>query len=197
MILQAVVDSEGRFLDVSAGWHGEMTPARILRRTELCKSRASGVLDGASMELNGCGSVPMYFLGGTCCPLLPWLVTPYAEDELSGCGKSSKMASFNSVHYRGMELVNRAFVRLRSRWKLLRLVWNEECAEALPFVIVTCCLLHNYLIKCSEPVPEEVEATVVDSRFPEYEGKGNAEGERIREVIATHLSMVSKSMFLV
>ncbi|KAJ0965932.1 hypothetical protein J5N97_027070 [Dioscorea zingiberensis] len=199
VIAQAVVDSEGRFLDVSAGWHGKMTPARILRQTELCKSGASGVLDGAPMELNGGGSVPVYFLGGACCPLLPWLVTPYAEvDEgPGGCGSSSKMECFNSVHSRGMELVDRAFVRLRSRWQLLRVVWKEECAEALPFVIVACCLLHNYLIKCSEPVPEENEATAVESGFPVFEGKGNAEGERVREVIASHLSMVSQITFLV
>ncbi|KAJ0961309.1 hypothetical protein J5N97_000715 [Dioscorea zingiberensis] len=113
VIAQAVVDSEGRFLDVSAGWHGKMTPARILRQTELCKSGASGVLDGAPMELNGGGSVPVYF----------WVVL--------------------------VALATLAW--LRSRWQLLRVVWKEECAEALPLVIVACCLLHNYLIKCSEP----------------------------------------------
>lgn len=90
-----------------------------------------------------------------------------------------------------MKLVHRAFARLRARWQLLRGGWKDECAEALPFVIVSACLLHNYLIKCSEPVPPESEmGKEVEDRFPEFEGKGDEVGERIRRALALHLSKV-------
>lgn len=90
-----------------------------------------------------------------------------------------------------MQLVQRAFARLRARWQLLRGGWKDECAEALPFVIVSACLLHNYLIKCSEPVPEESEmGKEVEYGFPAFEGKGDKVGERIRCVLASHLSKV-------
>ncbi|PKA51492.1 hypothetical protein AXF42_Ash002857 [Apostasia shenzhenica] len=188
VVAQAVVDSEGRFLDVSAGWRSSMPPAEILPRTKLYSSQAVVLAGGPPLQLNGVGSsVPRYFLGGSCCPLLPWLLTPFAGNHGGGAA-----AVFNVVHGRGMELVHRAFGRLRARWQLLRGVWKEECAEALPFVIVAACLLHNYLIKCSEPLPEDWEAVAaeVESGFPEFEGTGDEAGEKIRGALASHLSKV-------
>ncbi|PKU70388.1 protein ALP1-like [Dendrobium catenatum] len=186
VIAQALVDSEGRFLDVSAGWRASMPPAEIIPRTKLHSSQAIVLACGPPLQLNGVGSsVPRYFLGGSCCPLLPWLLTPFSgADEPSGAA-----AVYNAVHARGMKLVHKAFVRLRARWQLLRGGWKEECAEALPFVIVSACLLHNYLIKCSEPVPDEsdMEKEVADG-FPAFEGKADKVGERIRCVLASHLS---------
>ncbi|XP_020583480.1 protein ALP1-like [Phalaenopsis equestris] len=189
VIAQALVDTEGRFLDVSVGWRASMHPAEILPRTKLHSSQAIVLACGPPLQLNGVGSsIPRYFLGGSCCALLPWLLTPFsAADELSG----ATAAVYNAVHARGMELVRKAFARLRARWQLLRGAWNDECAQALPFVIVSACLLHNYLIKCSEPVPEESElGKEVADGFPEFEGKGDKAGERIRCVLASHLSKV-------
>lgn len=189
VIAQALVDSEGRFLDVSAGWRASMPPAEIIPRTKLHSSQAIVLSCGPPLQLNGVGSsIPRYFLGGSCCPLLPWLLTPFsAADELNGAA-----TVYNAVHARGMKLVHRAFARLRARWQLLRGGWKDECAEALPFVIVSACLLHNYLIKCSEPVPHESEmGKEVEDKFPDFEGgKGDKVGQRIRRVLASHLSKV-------
>lgn len=191
VLAQALVDSEGRFLDVSAGWRLSMPPSDILPRTKLFSSQAVVLSNGPPLQLNGVGSsVPRYFLGGACCPLLPWLMTPFVRGEEAGSGAA---AVYNAVHARGMELVRRAFARLRGRWRLLgSLGWRDECAEALPFVIVSACLLHNYLIKCSEPVPPERGLGVdeEEERFEVFEEKGDEVGERIRSVLAAHLSKV-------
>ncbi|KAG0466913.1 hypothetical protein HPP92_018493 [Vanilla planifolia] len=184
VIAQALVDSEGRFLDISAGWWASMPPADILPRTKLHSSQAVVLCGGPPLQLNGVGSsVPRYFLGGPCCPLLPWLLTPFDQAE------AGPAFVFNSVHARGMLLVHKAFARLRARWRLLKCEWSEECAEALPFVIVAACLLHNYLIKCSEPVVEG-DMGVEEEEFAKFEGKGDEFGKRIRAVIASHLSSV-------
>jgi hypothetical protein len=95
-IAQALVDAEGRFLDVSVGWDPELAPAEILPRTKLYTSQSMVLANAPQGELIG-GSVPRYFLGPACCPLLPWLVTPYkhvvdATDDLS------KESIFNHVH---------------------------------------------------------------------------------------------------
>lgn len=133
--------------------------------------------------------MPRYFIGGSCCPLLPWLLTPYKDSDLDA-SSNAKGAVFNTVHARGMELAERAFSRLRARWKLLKTEWSEEVVEGLPYVVAASCLLHNYLVKCTEPVQEEADGCYVEMPFKEFEGKGDEGRERIRDAIASHLSQV-------
>nr|CAB3485948.1 unnamed protein product [Digitaria exilis] len=186
---QALVDADGRFLDVSVGWDTEMAPAEILPRTKLYTSQAIVLANAPQGELMG-GSVPRYFLGPASCPLLPWLVTPYshvdATDDLS------KESIFNHVHAHGMQVVKNAFGHVRARWRLLEECWKGECQEALPYVVVAGCLLHNFLIKCGEPMPEETQGNAADE-FGDFEGGKDKEGERIRDVLAAHLSLVSQN----
>ncbi|KAG8372659.1 hypothetical protein BUALT_Bualt12G0089600 [Buddleja alternifolia] len=187
LLVQAMVDSEGRFLDVSAGWPGCTKPENVLKRSKLYYGieNLKEYLNGPSFELNGGNSIPQYVLGDSCYPLLPWLLTPFSKknEELS----SSEMA-FNEVHSRGMELVGTAFMKLKKRWKLVGKKWKEQCIEAFPFVIVACCLLHNFLIKCSEVLPEENVKSCRDNEFPLFDGEENESGKGIRDALASHLS---------
>ncbi|KAL0403869.1 UNVERIFIED_CONTAM: protein ALP1-like [Sesamum radiatum] len=187
----ALVDSEGRFLDVSAGWPESNKPEDILKRSKLFSGieESKEYLNGPSFELNSGNSIPQYILGDSCYPLLPWLLTPYSENnrELS----SSEMA-FNGVHRRGMELMGTAFAKVKQRWKLVGKKWKEQCIEAFPFVIVSCCLLHNFLIKCSEILPDEHAEGYRDAGFPVFDGEDNESGKRIRDALASHLSRVSQ-----
>lgn len=162
-----------------------MSPADILPRTKLYSVQAAVL--GSNEVLVGGMQVPRYFIGGSCCPLLPWLLTPYKDSDSDA---SSTGAAFNTVHAQGMELAERAFLRLRAQWKLLRTEWSEEVVEALPYVVAASCLLHNYLVKCSEPLAEEMEGCHAEMVIEEYEGKGDEGGERIRNAIALHLSQV-------
>ncbi|KAL3532262.1 hypothetical protein ACH5RR_005783 [Cinchona calisaya] len=190
LIVQALVDSEGRFLDVSAGWPSTMNPEKILRKSKLFSGveETKEYLNGPSFELSDGNSIPQYILGDSCFPLLPWLLTPYKKFDENDELNSSKVA-FNSVHKGGMELVRMAFGRMRKSWKLVANKWNEQCVEAFPFVIVTCCLLHNFLIKCSEALPEENVECSRDQDFPVFDDGGVDEnGERIRDALASHLS---------
>ncbi|MQL83096.1 hypothetical protein Taro_015588 [Colocasia esculenta] len=195
VLAQVVVDSEGRFLDVSAGWPGSMSPAQILPRTKLFSSPAAKGLPAAAdgHEVDGVPgpSPPRYLLGGSSCPLLPWLLTPFPESDTGEEDHPSRRV-FNEVHAQGMKLAAKAVEAIRWRWRLLPAGWSSECAEALPFVIVVSCLLHNFLFKCSEVVPEEALDLAVEERFPGFEGKGNEEGERVREALAAHLYSVSQ-----
>ncbi|KAL6221331.1 hypothetical protein ACLB2K_009082 [Fragaria x ananassa] len=180
LLVQALVDSEGRFLHVSAGWPSTMKPEAIFRQSKLYL----GVEETREL-LNG-NVLPQYILGESCFPLLPWLLTPYvrsnAEDESFGVSEKA----FNSAHSRAMGLVGTAFVRVRVRWQLLSREWKEECREFLQFVVVTGCLLNNFLMKCSEPQPDVNEECLEE--LPVFEGEMDASGERIRDALATHLS---------
>ncbi|KAL6844487.1 hypothetical protein ACP4OV_026160 [Aristida adscensionis] len=189
-VAQALVDADGRFLDVSVGWDPSTPPAEILPRTKLYTSQALVLANAPHGELIG-GSVPRYFLGPACSPLLPWLVTPY-EAEAGAADASSKEGIFNHVHAHGMQVVTNAFGHVRARWRLLDECWKGECQEALPYVVVAGCLLHNFLIKCGEPMPEEIQQGDADE-FAKFGGEKDKEGERIRDVLAVHLSLVSRT----
>ncbi|XP_010250302.1 PREDICTED: putative nuclease HARBI1 [Nelumbo nucifera] len=192
IIVQALVDSEGRFLDISAGWPSSMSPYTILRQTKffLRVEESKELLNGPPSELSEGNLVPQYVLGDSCCPLLPWLITPFSKPSKDD--SNSMELAFNSTHNRGMELVSKAFARVRARWRLLSVNWKEKCMESFPFVIVTGCLLHNFLAKQSEPLPDETEDYLMEQKFPLFDGQGNESGERVRAALASHLSLVSQ-----
>ncbi|CAH9070304.1 unnamed protein product [Cuscuta epithymum] len=155
-VVQALVDSEGRFLDVSAGWPCTMNPGNILRQSKLFSGveESNEYLKGPSFELDDGKSIPQYILGDSCFPLLPWLLTPYPGSAEEG-DLSPAEAAFNAVHDRAMNVLRKSFGRIRMRWKLVADKWKGQCDEAFPFVFVSCCLLHNFCIKCSELLPDE------------------------------------------
>lgn len=190
MLVQALVDSEGRFLDISAGWPSTMNPAAILRQTRLYSGveKSRELLNGPSYTLSDGYSIPQYIMGDSCFPLLPWLLTPYDEHDSFG----SAQREFNAAHRRAMGLVDTAFGRVKARWQLLARTWKEECVEFLPFVIVMGCVLHNFLIKCGEPLPDEsVGVCLKEEESPVFEGEGDETGQKMRDALARHLSRVS------
>ncbi|XP_058111435.1 protein ALP1-like [Magnolia sinica] len=190
VIVQGLVDSEGRFLDVSAGWPGSMPPDTILRQTNLFSrvEESKEMLNGPTFELAGGNSIRQYVLGDSCCPLLPWLLTPYRQ---TGLNENDSRQVFNSVHGRGMALVNNAFGRVLARWRLLSARWKQDSVEFFPFIIISGCLLHNFLIKCGEPTTDEIGDYLREQRFQEHEEGENEGGKSVRDVLASHLSLVS------
>lgn len=192
VVVQALVDSRGRFIDVSAGWPGWMATDAIFRQSKLYSrvAEAKELLDGASFELSGGNSIRPYLLGDSCCPLLPWLLTPYPRLR-EGMDEESRRL-FNAAHGHGMELANNAFGRVLARWRLLSTRWKQECLEFFPFVVVAGCLLHNFLIDCGELAPWDIGDYAKEQRFPEFDGKEDESGQRARDALALHLSMVSQ-----
>ncbi|KAK4265293.1 hypothetical protein QN277_026362 [Acacia crassicarpa] len=189
VMLQALVDYEGRFLDVSAGWPSTMKPESILHQSKLYSGveESRELLQGPSHKLGDGCLIPPYILGDSCFPLMPWLLTPYnrlnEEDSFSSVERA-----FNSAHNQAMGSVVSAFGKLRARWQLLSKQWKEECVEYLPFVIVTGCLLHNFLIKCDESGAQEFAEPVNEEGLPVYEGVVDEGAQRIRDALALHMS---------
>jgi hypothetical protein len=164
-IAQALVDADGRFLDLSVGWDPSMAPAEILPRTKLYTSQAIVLANAPQGELIG-GSVPRYFLGPVCCPLLPWLVTPYMDTGATD--GLSKESIFSRVRAQGMQVRKIAFGLVRARWRLLDECWKGECQEALPYVVVAGVLLHHFLIKCGEPMFEMIQGDADADMFADF-----------------------------
>jgi len=197
MMVQALVDSEGRFLDVSAGWPSTMKPETILRESKIYHEveESKELLNGPCYNLNDGNLIPPYILGESCFPLLPWLLTPYNRvNEEDSFGSAER--AFNCAHRSAMELVGDAFGRLRSRWQLLAASrkWKLECIEHLPFVVVAGCLLHNFVVKCNEEMPDEgvgKGCLEKEEGFPDFDGVGDENAVRVRDALAMHLSRTS------
>ncbi|PNX95309.1 nuclease HARBI1-like protein [Trifolium pratense] len=197
LMVQALVDSEGRFLDVSAGWPNSIKPETILHESKLYHDieKSKELLQGPSYKLNDGSLIPQYILGDSCFPLLPWLLTPYNRVNEEDSFSSTENA-FNCAHNRAMGLFGDAFGRLRTRWQLLSdsRKWKRECVEYLPFVVVTGCLLHNFLIKCNDPLLRDKGVSCVEKEGDDVlasEGVVDESAARIRDALALHLSKVS------
>ncbi|TKY54772.1 putative nuclease HARBI1 [Spatholobus suberectus] len=192
LMVQALVDSEGRFLDVSAGWPGTMKPETILRRSKLYRGveESKELLNGPGYNLGEGCLIPQYILGDSCFPLLPWLLTPYNRvNEEDSFGSAER--AFNCAHGNAMGWVGDAFGRLRARWRLLAVSrkWKRECVEYLPFVVVAGCLLHNFLARCNEGIADE--GVEEEGGLPAFDGVGDESAARLRDALALHLSRTS------
>lgn len=196
LMVQALVDSEGRFLDVSSGWPNSMKPETILHESKLYHGvvESRELLQGPSYKLSDGSLIPQYVLGDSCFPLLPWLLTPYSRGNEEDNFSSAEIA-FNSTHSRAMGLFGDAFGRLRTRWQLLSdsRKWKRGCVEYLPFVVVTGCLLHNFLIKCNDPLLRDKGVSCVEKEGDVLASDGvvDESAVRIRDALALHLSRVS------
>ncbi|XP_004508617.1 protein ALP1-like [Cicer arietinum] len=199
LMVQALVDSEGRFLDVSAGWPNTMKPETILHETKLYHDveESKELLHGPSYKLGDGRLVPQYILGDSCFPLFPWLLTPYNRVNEEDSFSSAERA-FNCAHSSAMGLFVDAFGRLRTRWQLLSdsRKWKKECVEYLPFVVVTGCLLHNFLIKCNDPTFVDKGVNCVEKEGKEgdvvaFDGVVDESAVSIRDALALHLSRVN------
>ncbi|KAK9100526.1 hypothetical protein Scep_023956 [Stephania cephalantha] len=196
VIVQGMVDWEGRFMDVSAGWHGSIEPSVILSRSKLfsrVEESKELLLNGPLIEIDAT-LIPQYVLGDACCPLLQWVMTPFSIPNTE-CDSYLSEKAFNSVHGEAMRLVRTAFGRVKAGWQLLSMKWKKESVEFLPFIVVTGCLLHNFLLQCGEGVADEnVDDFDEHWGFANFEGDGDESGERIRNALASQLSRVSKSV---
>uniref|UniRef100_A0A8C3IAC3 Putative nuclease HARBI1 n=1 Tax=Chrysemys picta bellii TaxID=8478 RepID=A0A8C3IAC3_CHRPI len=136
MVLQALVDHRGRFIDINTGWPGKVHDARIFRNTWLFRKTEARTFFPERKITVGEIEMPILILGDPAYPLMPWLMKPY-----TGSLDSSK-ERFNYRLSCCRTTVECAFGRLKARWRSL--YGKLDLAEnSIPAVISACCALHN------------------------------------------------------
>ncbi|XP_035916829.1 putative nuclease HARBI1 [Anopheles stephensi] len=141
IILQAVVDCNGRFVDVSCEHPGQTKPADMLINSTLYQRMEQLEAPTAAV---GNSNVTPFLLGDCKYPLLPWLITPYSTGECM----STAERSFNVYAAKGRSCIGKAFDRLVGRWKVLnRCIDHSEAAD----LIITCCTLYNIVEQRGSP----------------------------------------------
>lgn len=153
MVVQAVVDSDGRIRDVFTGLPGSVTDSGALRSSGLYRRCENGdILNGPVQFLNG---FPLreYIIGDEGYPLRPWLISPYPLDV---GGLPSIQDNFNYKHMCTRMVVEVAFARLKGAWRILHhTMWRPDLKK-LPHLILCCCLLHNIMIDKGEDLQDGI-----------------------------------------
>ncbi|KAG8389311.1 hypothetical protein BUALT_Bualt02G0216200 [Buddleja alternifolia] len=179
MFVQGVVDFESRFLDIVTGWPGGMPISRLLKFSGFYKLCESGKRLNGNFRKNE--EIRDYIVGGACYPLLPWLVTPSEDDELSG---------FNPILETARSAAVKAFSQLKGGWRILNKVMWRPDKRKLPSIILVCCLLHNIIIDCGDSLHPEV--ALSSHHDSDYKGvqickQVDPVGRIVRENLAKHL----------
>ncbi|XP_034075266.1 putative nuclease HARBI1 [Gymnodraco acuticeps] len=174
--MQAICDSTGRFLDVFIGYPGSVHDARVLRNSPIfCQA----LFPPAGWFLLGDGGYP-------CLEKPVGLLTPYKVP------RGQVQARFNRHHARARSVVERAFGRMKARWRATLFKALEVSPSFAPDIIACCAFLHNLCIDMND-VLEDAEA------FPPEDGDQSpppaaafgqeSPGQHLRNRIAAQLSV--------
>ena len=77
VILQALVDDIGNFLDICVGWPGRVHDPRVLHNSQLYTKGERGDLFEDRTAIINATRVPVVVLGDPAYPLRPWLMKPF------------------------------------------------------------------------------------------------------------------------
>lgn len=188
MALQAVVDTDLRFLDVCVGYPGSLTDAKCMRESAFFKKCNNGQrLNGETMQA-GSFAIGEYVVADLEYPLLPWLMRPYKENE-----STPQRAFYNDTLNSTRIAMARAFGRLKGTFRMFHGTVKQPNLERMPKMIHACCILHNMCIDAGGvegvhfPEPETV--LQVDSNLLEGEDAEETDDAfQTREVLCTYLN---------
>ncbi|KAH6920599.1 hypothetical protein HPB50_028414 [Hyalomma asiaticum] len=126
IILQGICDDRNKFLNVFIGFPGSVHDARVLRE--------SPFFTRAVLE---CGD--NYILGDSAYPLMPWLMTPFRDNESSF---PSWKKSFNKRHSQQRVSIENTFGLLKQHFRRLYLV-DAKSVQQCCYIVMAACVLHN------------------------------------------------------
>ncbi|XP_056460082.1 putative nuclease HARBI1 [Gadus chalcogrammus] len=156
IILQAVCDHQGRFLDTYVGWPGSVHDSRVLRHSPLYRSLYPP---------------PGHFIladGGYPCLQHPLpLITPYKR-PVRGVGAQR----FNWHHSRARSIIERAFGMMKTRFRAIFLQALEVHHTFVPHVITACAILHNICLGADAIMAPEEEDEPEDDVEEDEGGDG-------------------------
>ena len=138
VIMQALVDHKGRFMDVCVGWPGKVHDARVFANSTLYTQGSNGQLFPNKSRKMGEVDVPLVILGDPAYPLLLWIMKPYPESEHTPADK--KLFNYRQSHAR--TVVENSFGCLKGRWRCL-LKQMDFSLENVLAVVAACAVLHN------------------------------------------------------
>jgi hypothetical protein len=182
--MQVVVDPNMRFMDIELqeGGNNEIS---TLQDSEIFKKCEKGDwLNGSRLKVASDESeVGEYIIGNAGYPLLPWILTPYQEDNLS----DSKM-EFNRRHSAATTCSMKALARFQDTWMYLQ---REMGNSNTNMCIYACCILHNIVIEMEDDAV--MLRTKVGTYCEEVRQIANEDAVRARDLLSLHFLTTKSS----
>ncbi|CAG8712944.1 12447_t:CDS:2 [Rhizophagus irregularis] len=160
IVLQAVVDSYGRFIDIFVGYPGSTHDSRIFHNSPLyyMLSSSSSVIPSNS-----------YILGDAGYPCQNWLLTPYRDN-----GRLTQIQTYyNTKHSQTRISVEQAFGKLKSRFRCLINPIATSLETAI-LIVTTSCILHNICEEREEDMLDDDEYFDDQNNFHTLSNNNNA-----------------------
>ena len=140
--LQAIVDSNLKFIHATVGYPGSIHDARVLRLSGLYDlAQNEQILAGPTRNINGVEIGPL-LAGDSAYPLTSWLMKPYSDRG----HLTPEQKKFNKKFSALRCVVERAFGMLKSRWRIV-MKKIEQKTTTLTKTVVASCVLHNICIE--------------------------------------------------
>ncbi|XP_034078537.1 protein ALP1-like [Gymnodraco acuticeps] len=170
--LQAVCDGKGFFLNTFVGYPGSVHDTRVLKNSAIYKQ---ALYPPSGFFLLGDGGYP-------CIEGPVALITPYRE-PLQGRVQSR----FNQHHARARSIIERAFGRMKSRWRSLFFKALEVHHTFVPSVITAYAVLHNICLTAGdilEPEEDVGDIGVVPPRLVRGDRGGHGQRDRLAGLLS-------------
>lgn len=185
IILQAVVDSYGQFIDVTVGWPGSVHDARIFTNSRIYdRMQNNSLFPDQKLNIRGC-DVPLLMLGDPAYPLLPNLLKPFSDNGRL----TPEQFVFNNRLSSCRIVVEHAFGRLKGRWRSLYKKCDNDLSN-MSTIVTSCCILHNIVEKQNNPYLEHWDEQPPPhlARLRNGNNQVQGQGGAIRNAIVQHFA---------
>ncbi len=159
--VQAVCDSELRFINVVARWPGSVYDSRILANSELSAKLVANEIKG-------------WLIGDNGYACKPYLLTPLLNPQ------SIPQKRYNNSHIATRNVIERAFGVLKTRFGCLDKVLKIQLKNTLT-TIIACFVLHNFCLSDSNEY-ENINSNIQSFNFNTHESDTNS-GTAIRNTV--------------
>ena len=185
VVLQAVVDSQGRFLDVFSGWPGSVHDTRIFNHSPLGRAlRQKEFLQEPLVSLGG-HQIRPYLIGDAGYKLEDFMIVPYPGQNLD-----PNKFKFNKWHSSSRMCVEMAFGRLKGRFRWLNGELFVRNPEDFAPIISTACILHNIMMDQNDVYDVDWVDGVYLRRSAAHLsliGRPNLSGSQVRDLVCKHV----------
>ncbi|XP_061187109.1 putative nuclease HARBI1 [Saccostrea echinata] len=161
MHLQAVCDSDLKFLDVFSAYPGSVHDARVFKNSPLYQ---------ALQEL----PPKFHLLGDSAYPLTTFLLTPFRDND----HLSTEQKCYNSAHSSTRVDIERCFGLLKGKFRKLKFL-DMHKVEEIPSMIIVCCALHNFIIMHEKDYEPDTEVEIEQRGENLLHDFDNDEGESV------------------
>lgn len=189
MLVQAVVDHKYLFRNLCIGWPGSVHDARVLSNSSLYKKINSGELlvGGETFKVQR-RRLPLFLLGDSAYPLLPWLIKPFSFS--TSLSSDEKLCNYRIS--RARVVVECAFGRLKGRWRRLSKQMDIHI-DNVPNIIAACCVLHNICEvhrDCfNDDWLQEVEDSLVQPPNISNSSSNTTGGNEVRDILMEYFKL--------